>query len=347
MPAPRMALCLEQTLGHRAHGQNLEAVLPERAGQVMPIHVDFPAASRTRVPWAVRGSAGAIQGLRRTGRFDVALFHTQTVSLFAPLARVPYLVSVDATPIQVDAMGSWYAHRRQARLAEAAKRRWYASVLGRAAGVVSWSEWAAASLTADYGVPRDRTLVAHPGAPTPFFAIDRQPAPSRIPRVLFVGGDFERKGGPALLDAVRRLRGRAELMLVTGADVQDEPGVQVLRGVRPGSDALLRAYSEADIFCLPTLGDCTSVALGEAMAAGLPVVTTDVGSNHETVRHGDHGFVIPPGDPHALHEALRQLVDDGALRAAMGRAAREWARERMDARRNAHRVLDYMASVVA
>lgn len=347
MSRRRMALCLEQTLGHRAHGQNLEAVLTEREEHVDVVRIEYPERVRTRLPWAIRGSAGAIRGLRAVAGPGVALFHTQTISLFAPLARMPYIVSVDATPVQVDGMGRWYNHRRGPQIAEGAKRRWYARVFGGAAGIVSWSEWAADSLVSDYGVDRDRVLVAHPGAPAAFFDIHRNGAGSRLPRILFVGGDFERKGGPALLDAFQSLRGRAELVLVTGADVPETPGVRVLRGVRPGTGDLLRAFAEADIFCLPTLGDCTPVALGEAMAAGLPVITTSVGSNTETVCDGEHGFVISPGDTVALAEALERLVDDGPLRLAMGRAARAHARDRMDARRNAHRVLDYMAAVAS
>ncbi|GAB4334508.1 MAG: glycosyltransferase family 4 protein [Dehalococcoidia bacterium] len=346
MPHPRITLCLEQTLGHRAHGQNLESVLDGRPEPIDVVRVEYPEVARVRVPWAVRGSIGALRGLRASGNADVALFHTQTISLFAPLARTPYVVSVDATPVQVDAMGRWYAHRRGPHMAEEAKRRWYARVFRGAAGVVAWSEWAADSLVVDYGVGRDRILVAHPGAPQAFFDIDRARPVSRLPRILFVGGDFRRKGGEGLLAAFRGLEGRAELVLVTEAAVHPEPGVRVLRGVRPGSEAQLRAYADADIFCLPTLGDCTPVALGEAMAAGLPVVTTSVGSNHETVRDGEHGFVVAPGDVGALREALSRLVDDAALRQAMGAAARSRAHDRMDAGKNAHRVLDYVGAVV-
>lgn len=342
MSHPRITLCLEQTLGHRAHGQNLESVLAARPERFGVVRVDDAGSGRRRLPWALQGSAKAWRGLRASETADAAFFHTQTIALFAPLARVPYVVSVDATPIQLDGMGRWYAHRRGPRPAEAAKRRWYAHVLGRAAGVVAWSDWAADSLAQDYGVPRDRILVAHPGAQEAFFSIQRHRPASHRPRILFVGGDFARKGGPALLDAFRALEGRAELLLVTAADVRAGPGVRVLRGLRPGSDALVRAYADADLFCLPTLGDCTPVVLGEAMAAGLPVVTTNVGSNGETVRHGEHGFLIPPGDATALEAVLRRLVDDAGLRQAMGTAARAWAREHMDASVNAHRVLDYV-----
>lgn len=293
MSQPRLALCLEQTLGHRAHGRNIEEALAAEAIAAEVVRVEYPEHTRVPMPWAVRGSEIARRMLRARDEMDVTLFHTQTVALFAPQAvrGGRYVVSLDATPLQVDAMGRWYAHGQQTALLERGKSTWYRAVFARAAGIVAWSEWAAASLAAEYGVDRARVLVAHPGAGPAFFAIEREPAP--LPRILFVGGDFDRKGGPELLRAFDQLRGKAELVLVTGHAVATAEGVRVEAGVAPGTERQHRAFAEADIFCLPTHGDCTSVAIGEALAAGLPVVTTTVGSNAETVRHGETGLLIP------------------------------------------------------
>jgi glycosyltransferase involved in cell wall biosynthesis len=342
MTAPRLALCLEQTLGHRAHTLNLAREAGARGPRVDLLRVEYQDDARLPLPWAVEGSLQAIRRLRRLAhRPDVAFFHTSTVSLFAPRTGVPYVVSVDATPLQLDAMGEFYRHRRMAPPLEAAKRGWYRRVFRGAAAMVAWSEWAARSLVDDYGVDPDRIVVAHPGAGPDFFAIER-PRRDRadLPVILFVGGDFERKGGPDLLAAHERLRGRAQLLMVTGAPLAARPGVEVSAGISPGTPALIAAYARADIFCLPTRGDCTSVAIEEAMAAGLPVITTRVGSNPDTVRHGEEGILVEAGDVLALDDALERLVDDAALRLAMGRAAREAARERYDAGANARRVLD-------
>jgi len=84
------------------------------------------------------------------------------------------------------------------------------------------------------------------------------------------------------------------------------------------------------------------VAIGEALAAGLPVVTTTVGSNAETVREGETGFLIPPGDPAALAEVLLRLAEDAGLRERMGAAARADARARMDAAANSGRIIEFM-----
>ncbi|MCC7362940.1 MAG: glycosyltransferase family 4 protein [Dehalococcoidia bacterium] len=343
-----IALCLEQTLGHRMHGQNLEAAVARAGEPATVVHVDFPERTRMRVPWAVRGSAQARSRLKAQGRrFGAVLYHTQTISLFARQASggAPYVVSVDATPRQLDTLGSFYRHKTGPGPVEAVKAAWYRHVFGGAAGFVAWSEWAARSLRADYGV-RAPVVVAHPGAPRRFFEIERREHGGR-PRILFVGGDFERKGGPELLEAFAPLANHAELLLVTEAAVEPRPGVTVLRGVRPGSPEQLAAFAGADLFCLPTRGDCTPVAIGEALAAGLPVVTTSVGSNAETLGAGEAGRIVPVHDAAALRDALEELIDDTALRHRLARNARALAAERYDAAANAARVLELLRGVAA
>jgi len=347
MTSPRVALCLEQTLGHRAHGQNVEAAAQACDTLDVSVHRVEYTPSRLHVPWALRASHIARNQVRESGRrYDALLFHTQTVSLFAQAAARggKYVVSLDATPRQVDEMGRWYRHRRGPSVLESAKARWYRHVFRDAAAFVTWSEWAADSLSSDYGVSNKPILVAHPGAARRFFEIPRPRTAGGRPRILFVGGDFERKGGYDLLAAFAPLASQAELVLVTPTPLPPAPGVTVLRDVQPGSDAQLRAYAEADLFCLPTYGDCTSVAIGEALAAGLPVVTTSVGSNSETVPLAA-GRIVPPGNVPALQEALRELVEDGALRERMSAAAREHARQHMDAAVNARRILDLLREV--
>jgi glycosyltransferase involved in cell wall biosynthesis len=175
------------------------------------------------------------------------------------------------------------------------------------------------------------------------FLVDREP--QDVPTILFVGGDLARKGGDLLLDAFRELSGRARLLLVTPDDVAAPEGVEVVHGATPSSPALIDAYRRADVFCLPTRGDCTPVVLGEAMAAGLPAITTRIGSNAETVTDGVEGIIIDVDDAAELSTALGRLVADPGLRNRMGAAARAKAVERYDAEKNAFRILALLRSV--
>ena len=344
---PSIAICVEQTLGHRTHGQNLERAVAERCVDAEMLRIEYSPSKVFPVPWAVRGSRLAYRAIRSAATpYRVVFVHTQTIGLLAgravPGAR--YVVSVDATPAQLDTLGRWYQHRRLPGLIERGKLHWYSRVLQRADSVVAWSEWAKSSLVEDYGVEPDRVMVAHPGAPDELFAIEHAEYQRRKPRILFVGGDFERKGGVHLLEAFRPLAECAELTIMTEADVAEEPGVSILRGVRPGTSEFQTAWEGADIFCLPTLGDCTPVAIGEAMAAGLPVITTTVGSNRETVVPGT-GILVEPGRTSALHDALRALLANREQRQEMGASARTHARAHLSARTNAHRLIDHLVDL--
>jgi glycosyltransferase involved in cell wall biosynthesis len=90
-------------------------------------------------------------------------------------------------------------------------------------------------------------------------------------------------------------------------------------GVREDVPRLMAA---ADVFMLSSLSEGVSVTLLEAMAAGLPIVATDVGGNGEVVVEGETGLLSPRGDAGALGENLGALMRDGGRRMGMGQAGR-------------------------
>ena len=356
----QVGFIMEQTLGHRSHTRTLKRGVdrdPDVTADWVPVHFE-PEGLPWSLPlirhnWSLRGSLRARQALRQLASkpVDALFIHTFTITLFAGryLERIPTVLSTDATPENYDQVGSWYGHRVLPRPVEALKRQVRAKVLRRAAAVVTWCHWAKRSLMDDYGIDSGRIHVIAPGADIGKFSfgtnrqMDGQERPVRL---LFVGGDFHRKGGNVLLQAYRAgLRGRAELHLVTQEEVAAERGVHVYRGLAPNSPELLSLYEQSDIFVLPTLGDCFPVVLSEAMAAGLPIVTTDVGALPEAVQPGLNGFVVPAGDDVALVSALNVLAQNPQLRVQMGLNGRRIAEERFDSRRNAEKVLEVLKSV--
>jgi glycosyltransferase involved in cell wall biosynthesis len=155
------------------------------------------------------------------------------------------------------------------------------------------------------------------------------------PRVLYVGLLTPRKGVLDLMAASRLLRDRGvdhELCLLGGTpDEGPEAEAQVraglddhvrLLGTRPPEE-MPAAFAEAEVFCLPSWWEAMPLSILEAMAAGLPVVATDVGDVGRAVQDGVTGYVVPAKDPQALATALEALLTDPDARRRMGAAGRE------------------------
>ena len=131
--------------------------------------------------------------------------------------------------------------------------------------------------------------------------------------ILFVGVDWERKGGPVLLDAFRRLRDTlpdVRLTVVGCSPDIDEPGVDIVG--RVPLEEVARYYRSASVFCLPTLNEPFGLVLLEAFSYGLPVVATRIGAIPEIVTQGESGYLVSPQDSRELADALALLLTDPA-----------------------------------
>lgn len=294
-----------------------------------------------RAGGTLRGFLQTRRGLGQ-GPFAAQLFLTHNPAVFQPraLRSTPTLLWTDVTPALLDEQADHYNHPRDRFAAlSRVKHELVRATFRRAAYCVGWSHWARASFETAYGVPREMTRVVPPGIELERWARAGAPA-NHPPRLLFVGGDFVRKGGDLLLDVYREhLRGRCELDLVTRDPVAEEPGVRVHHGLSAGSEPLRRLYASASALVLPTRGDCFSIAALEAMAASLPVVITRVGGIPDIVEHEQSGFLVDPGDGAALRASLEALLDDPARAAALGARGRALAEQRFDARRTAGSLL--------
>jgi glycosyltransferase involved in cell wall biosynthesis len=303
---------------------------------------------RLPVPATVRGTIRSTLTLApalATG--GVAAVWTQVALPMLPFAlsraavsRVPIFYAIDCTPALLHGFGGLYSgvadpSSRKGRAVAACLRLFFR----RCAGLLPWSAWAARSMIDDYGAAGDRVDVVAPGIDLERWTPGSAPA-NALPRLLFVGGDFDRKGGPLLLDLFRRhLRGRCRLVLVTRGRDEAEEGVELHRDMMPGDPRLLELYRSCDALVVPTLADCFSMAALEAMACGLPVITSAVGGIPEIVRHGDTGFLVAPGDGRGLLEAIGALLDNQVLRSAMGGNGRRRAEVHYDAGKQAAKTL--------
>lgn len=149
-----------------------------------------------------------------------------------------------------------------------------------------------------------------------------------------VGRLWKGKGLAYLLDAFRHLTDSSadnvSLLLVGDGEQgihlrercrREQIGNVVFTGFKQRNE-LPRYYAAADIFVFPTLGDPYGLVLDEAMACGLPVITTSaVGEVRERVDDGINGLVVPPADSNVLFDRMKLLAQDKELRNRLGRAA--------------------------
>jgi glycosyltransferase involved in cell wall biosynthesis len=288
-----------------------------------------------RVKGTLRGFYQVKEGLAQ-GPYAGLLFLTHNPAVFHPTAikNAPTVLWTDVTPVQLDEQAEQYAHTvTKSSIFQDLKDRAVRRTFQGAAALVGWSNWARGSFIKDYGVPEQRTHVVHPGVDLAKFTVFREPKPPGLPRLLFVGGDFERKGGSLLLSVFREhFQGRALLDIVTRDAVPASPGVTVHHGLTPNSPGLLELYRNASAFVLPTRGDCFSIASLEAMAMGLPVVVGNVGGIADIVDPGKTGHLVLPGDGSALRAALEHLLASEQTRQSMGIEGRHVVEAKFDAR---------------
>ncbi|MGH2355433.1 MAG: glycosyltransferase family 4 protein, partial [Chloroflexota bacterium] len=289
----RIGFVMEQVLGHVTWYQNLRravdavgatAGVEARWVETKMWECDGRLERLPGVPSFVKASGRALLDTQRGLRgwpYDVLLFNTQKAAALCQwqMLRTPTLLMTDVTPAQYDRMAALYDHPVDANPAVRALKHQANVVNFRlAAALLPSSTWARDSFVDEYGVPAERVHVIPIGTDTAYWrpAVEREP--SDRAQLLFVGGHLERKGGRLLLDVFRDLRlyERADLHLVTRDTLEPPAGVFVHR-MENNSPELLRLYQRADAFVLPTLADCFGNASIEAMAVGLPVITTAMG----------------------------------------------------------------------
>lgn len=158
---------------------------------------------------------------------------------------------------------------------------------------------------------------------------------------LFVGRLSSEKRIDVLINAWREVTARIPdaVLLIVGAgggvrDVEQPLRTQAASAVQAGSVVFVGQladpqayYAAADVFVLPSESEGMSNALLEAMASGLPVVTTQIPANEEVVQDGVHGVAVPAGDSRVLAEALLALAGEPDVRARMGAATRRTIEE--------------------
>jgi glycogen synthase len=269
-------------------------------------------------------------------RADVVHTHTWYVGLGGMLVQaihgVPLVVTLHSLeplrPWKADQLGTGYLVSSWAeRLA-----------VERADRVIAVSAQMRADILANFRVEPERVVVLHNGVDAQAFtrterreALDRHGV--REPYALFVGRISEQKGIFQLLDAARRLPEGVQLVLCASSPdtpelltrlqtaVSGRPQIRWINAMLPVEE-VVQIYSHAAVFVCPSIYEPFGIINLEAMACGTPVVASRVGGIPEVVVDGETGWLVEPGDPAALAEALRTALVDPERARRMGEAGR-------------------------
>lgn len=308
-------------------------------GRPLPV----PASgSVARIGVTVRGWLGVRRFLRQNP-FDVVHVHEPLVPVL-PFAVLEYSRSVNVATFHATSGSRTSTPNLGYRLAGFFVRRWYERLDAR----ICVSETARRFVSRFF--PGDYRLIPNGIDFGRFAGGARTPYPE--PTVLFVGRLERRKGLPVLLEAFRTVKrkfptARLEIVGPDGGlrrQVEDYIGRHRLDGVALAGflpdEELVRRYRQAWVFCAPaTGGESFGLVLLEAMAAGLPVVASDIPGYREVAGPGSGALLVPPRDPATLAEVLVNLLADTDRRTELGRQGQAWA-ARFDWGRVARQILE-------
>ena len=292
-----------------------------------------------------------VERLRARHAVDAIVVNTQSAGLeLTDLAgELPVFVSLDATFEQL-ASSRWFAPNLGCRLflpvTAAPLRRSERRLFEGAQRLLPWSEGARQSLLEDYNCSPDKIRLLPP-------SIDLRgrngvhKANAR-PQILFVGGDFYRKGGKFLLECYRRwFSSTCDLHLVTHSPIEPEAGVYVHHDIKPYSESWFERWLGADVFLFPSTLETFGIVLLEALSFQVPVISADVGAARFVLAGGRAGWLLEDRKPETLAGVLQEVLGDSSEARKRAVEGRKLVEERFDLSRNTRSLAGWLQEAVA
>jgi glycosyltransferase involved in cell wall biosynthesis len=271
-------------------------------------------------------------------------FTFQTQSLFdASVAGTPHFVYTDHTELvnrrypdfnrALASSESWISRERQ--------------IYEHATLNFTMSSHVSRSLVEQYGVSPARVRCVLAGSNVPRSDLIETEPDYASKRVLFVGRDWERKGGPDLISAFQLARKhdpQLELVIAGCTPELAVDGVEVLGELSP--ERVREQYAKAALFCMPSLIEPFGVVFVEALTSGLPVVATAIGALPDIVQNGDTGYLLAPHDVQGLARSLNLLLSDPDRCRRFGERGRAYVRERYTWDRTAAKMAEQIRTAI-
>jgi glycosyltransferase involved in cell wall biosynthesis len=334
-----------------ADGQSVTVVAPEDQrppGELSYNFVPIPGNlfSGNHARWfPISWHAGrTLHRLERTMNFDIIHFTDAREVLFCS-SKLPLVGNMNDTyAAEKEGLGYYISHYQEGLM------RWlyYSFIHGceqwglpRLKAVIANSDYTARVITKRYRLMPERVHVCYKSVELSKYILaleKRVCQKSHKPRVLFLGGNYQRKGVPYLIRAAPMVLQRVPgcEFWIAGRD-DAEPAMRALcrqLGVEDSfqflgwksQDELVDLYAQADVFAMPSLIEAFGMVFLEAMAAGVPVIGTRVGGVPEMITDGKNGRLVSPQDSVELAAALVEVLLNPALQEKFRTAGLETAR---------------------
>jgi len=302
------------------------------------------ALRRARVEWSYgRTSRLLTERLLQTHSYDLLHFHTQIQAYDAVdlMRKIPTVITTDLTATLASKQRT-ILYPWTYRINIAFDRRVFAA----AEHIVVLTEWVRQSVIRDYGIDARKVSVIPPGARLASFLPPRFDE-RRTPRLLFIGDDFDRKGGWDVLDVFTEYFSEtAELHIMTNKQIR-LPGKNIYlhSGVLPYTPQWHNILRDSDMLVVPSYAEPYGLVFQEAGGYGLALVGGRVGGIPEIIVEDRTGLLVEPGDRQDLRSKIERLLCDREYLIAMRRQSWEVAFERFDAQKNMNKLAECFRSL--
>lgn len=320
-------------LGWRSVVQRYINTLPSFNYDVVTCCIkDYPGSvkgmSRTRIPhWVLYDAIAGRQAYSAIRRLnvDTVYFITQSTALLASGLRRAVSYG-DATWSQISSLNHYgLSPSWQLRLFE---RHGLGRLNRQKCVMFGMSKWYLDELRTTHRYPPARLHELPLMVDTDSWSALKVRDSSGKLRVVFVGGDFERKGGPLVREISRQLKDEAVFTYITKEALEAESNEKYVVDLQPDSSLLVQEVSNCDLLILPTKADCNSHVVVEAASLGLPSIVSHVGGVPELVEDGVTGRILRSFELADWVAAVREYAEDRRRVKDHGSAAQDRARRR-------------------